>query len=427
MLFIYRFFFPLIFLFFLPGLIVKLIRRGGWKKTYMERFGFFSAERKIELKEWRGAIWIHAVSVGETNVALTLLNEWNRTNPGRRFVLSTTTTTGQEIARNKAPENVKVIFCPVDSTFAVCRTLNLLQPSALVILETELWPNLLLTAKKRGIPLVLVNSRISDKSFGGYRRFRCFFAPILNAFDRICAQTETDRERLEIISETLKEKKTVEVCGNIKFDQKTPAGQGFDYESFFGRKAVVILSSSTHDPEEDLHLKAYCRIHQEFPDTALAIVPRHAERGGDLEKLIRSYGLSCFRRSNGTGTAQPDVLLADTTGELPGFIKGADIILMGKTMAGNDEGQNIIEPAIMGKAIICGPKLKNFRQAQDLLFKEDAVLHLKDDTELENAMRTLVADAEKRTNLGKRAQNAMAKSSGALLRNIQQLEAVISR
>lgn len=427
MLLIYRIFFPLIFLFFLPGLIVKLIRRGGWKKTYMERFGFFSAERKNELKNWQNAIWVHAVSVGETNVALTLLNEWNKVNPGHKFILSTTTTTGQEIARNKAPENVKVIFCPIDSTIAVCRTLNLLRPSALVILETELWPNLVLTAKKRGIPLVLVNSRISDKSFGGYRRFRSFFAPILNAFDRICAQTETDRERLEIISETLREKQIVEVCGNIKFDQKTPSGNGFDFESVFGRKALVILSCSTHNPEEALHLDAYCKIHQEYPETALAIVPRHAERGGDLEKLILSHGLTCFRRSNGQGTEHPDVLLADTTGELPGFIKGADLILMGKTMAGNDEGQNIIEPAIMGKAIICGPKLKNFRQAQDLLFKENAVRHLNNDGELENAMRSLVANAEERSALGERARIAMAKSSGALQRNIRQLEMIISR
>ncbi|MBO5960013.1 MAG: hypothetical protein J6Q65_07810, partial [Lentisphaeria bacterium] len=300
MLLFYRLLFPVAFLFFVPGLIIKLIRRSGWKKTFAERFGIYSEERKKELADWQGAIWIHAVSVGETNLALTLLKEWNAVNPDRKYIFSTTTTTGQEIARNKAPENVKVIFCPIDSCLIVHRVLNLLKPSAIVIMETELWPNLVLMAKKRGIKLALVNTRISDKSFGGYRRFRFFFAPLLLAFDRILAQTQMDLDRLQIICPALKE--TASVSGNIKFDQMPPKREKFDYASVFGPDRTVILSCSTHSPEEQLHLSAFKAIRDRFPQTSLTIVPRHAERGAEIEKQILDAGFTCFRRSTGTGT-----------------------------------------------------------------------------------------------------------------------------
>ena len=424
MLFFYRLLFPIAFLFFIPGLILKLIRRSGWKKTYWERFGIFSAARRAELKEWRGAVWIHAVSVGETNLALTLLNAWNKTAPGRKYILSTTTTTGQEIARNKAPENVRVIFCPVDSFFAVLSTLNLIRPSGIVIMETELWPNLIRTAKKRRIPLALVNTRISDRSFGGYRRWRMFFAPILNAFDCICTQTALDRDRILAIMGT--DQKKVSVSGNIKFDQAPPERDGFDYGSVFGRKAFVILSCSTHSPEEALHLAAYKVIHARYPETALTIVPRHAERGADIEKQILDAGFTCFRRSTGTGTEQPDVLLADTTGELPGFIKSADLVLMGKTMAGNNEGQNIIEPAVMGKPVICGPELRNFREALNLLVRAEGVCRLENDEALTEAMSALLADPEGCRAMGSRASAAMAENRGAVQRTIESLENLLN-
>lgn len=425
MLFFYRLLFPIAFLFFIPGLIVKLIRRSGWKKTYWERFGIFSKERKKELKDWQGAIWIHAVSVGETNLALTLLKEWNAVNPDRKYIFSTTTTTGQEIARNKAPDNVKVIFCPIDFTLAVLRTLNLLKPSAIVIMETELWPNLILMAKKRGIRLALVNTRISDKSFGGYRRFRFFFAPLLKAFDCILAQTAMDLERLQIICPALKE--TASVSGNIKFDQKPPEREKFDYASVFGPNRTMVLSCSTHSPEEALHLDAFKQIRQEFPQATLTIVPRHAERGGDIEKQILDAGFTCFRRSTNSGTEKPDVLLADTTGELPAFIKGADIVLMGKTMAGNDEGQNIIEPALMGKPIISGPKLKNFRQALDVLVKADAVRRIGNDGELAAALRELLADCPAAEAMGQRAQGVILANRGALQTTVNALENLMNQ
>ena len=414
---IYNLLFPLIFLFYLPGLVVKYIRRSGYKKTYAERFGIFGAARRRELADWRGATWLHAVSVGETNLTLSLLKAWQAAEPDRKFVLSTTTTTAQEIARNKTdPARVKVIFCPIDWCFFVWSAMRLIRPAKLVIFETELWPQLISSAKRSGAKLVLANTRISDHSYRGYRRFRAFIAPMLRKFDRICAQTELDRERLLTIAPGIGDR--VSVCGNIKFDQAPVQGDGADFEAIFDEKGITtLLAASTHNPEEPLILDAFAALREEFPALrlVLVLVPRHAERGADIEKLIQARGLSYRRRSNGSGAERGfSVLLADTTGELARLIKGADIVIMGKTLAGNNEGQNIIEPAAMGKPVVCGPQLKNFRQALDALVKGDAVLRVMKDSELTGAVRALLADPAKRAALGERARGVMLKSRGAL-------------
>ena len=415
MLLIYNLIFPLVFLFYLPGLIVKYIRRPGYKKTYAERFGIFGAARRRELAGWHGAIWLHAVSVGETNLTLSLLKAWQAAEPDRKFILSTTTTTAQEIARNKTdPARVQVIFCPIDWCFFVWSAMRLIRPSKLVIFETELWPQLISSAKRSGAKLMLANTRISDHSYRGYRRFRAVIAPMLRKFDHICAQTELDRERLLTIAPGLEDR--ISVCGNIKFDQAPPTGTGADFEEIFGEKGITtLIAASTHNPEEPLILDTFMALREEFPQLRLVLVPRHAERGADIEKLIQARNLSYRRRSNGSGAEKGfSVLLADTTGELARLIQGADLVIMGKTLAGNNEGQNIIEPAAMGKPVVCGPQLKNFRQALDALVKGDAVQRVMKDSELADAVRSLLADPDKRAALGERARGVMLKSRGAL-------------
>ena len=419
MLFLYRLLFPIVFLFFLPGLIWKLIHRPGWKKTYGERFARFSKDRKKELKEFEGCVWLHAVSVGETNLALTVLKEWTAREPDRKFVLSTTTTTAQEIARNRAPGKTAVIFCPIDFAPFVRRTLDLLKPCALMIFETELWPNMVLMARKRGIRTALVNTRISDRSFRGYRRFRRFFAPILRSFDAIGAQTETDRERLIAVAPDIGEQVTV--TGNIKFDQLPSDKPGFDFSTVFGKDhGKIVTAASTHSPEDELIVRAFLDVRKKFPSAKLVIVPRHAERGGEIEKILAETGLNWLRRSTGGRSGEtPDVLLADTTGELPGFLKSSDLVIMGKTLAGNDEGQNIIEPALLGKPILCGPKLKNFRQAIDALKKNHAVRIVEPDSRLAAELESLLADPAAASALGEAALRTMESNRGALQKTME--------
>ena len=253
---LYNIVFPLAFLFFLPGLLIKLIRRPGTKKNYPERFAVFTKEKKERLKALNHPVWMHAVSVGETNLALTALQAWRKLDPDRRFVLSTTTTTAQEIARRKVPEGVEVIFCPIDFLPFVRKTFDVIQPSGLIIFETEIWPNLIRTAKKRGLPLALVNARMSDRSMRGYRRFRMFFAPVLRYFDAVCVQTEADRERYLMIAPDMAGR--IVVGGNIKFDQRAPENFKLpDLTAVFPAGASpVIIGASTHPYEEKMIVDA---------------------------------------------------------------------------------------------------------------------------------------------------------------------------
>lgn len=422
--FFYNLFFPLVFLFFLPGLVVKLIRRPGRKKNYPERFAIFSREKKERLKALDHPVWMHAVSVGETNLALTALQAWKKIDPERKFVLSTTTTTAQEIARQKVPDGVEVIFCPIDFLPFVRKTFRLIRPSGLVVFETEIWPNLVRTAKKLGLPTALVNARMSDHSLKGYRRFRMFFAPVLRCFDAICVQTEADRDRYRMIAPDLEDR--IVVGGNIKFDQRVPENFRIpDLTKIFpSGGSPVIIGASTHSGEEKMIVGAFRKLREQYKGALLILVPRHAERGAEIAELLKSAGMSFLRRSTGErfGEGPVDCLIADTTGELMGFLAASDIVIMGKTLAGNHDGQNIIEPAVLGKAIVCGRELRNFREAMEILRKADAVLTVETEEELRRALYMLSSDPELRVKLGRRAYEAITAHSGAIAKNIELLE-----
>lgn len=421
---IYSICFPLIFLAFLPGLIYKLIRRPGWKATFGERFGFFSADRRKEFADFHGCIWIHAVSVGETMIALELLKKYQKACPNRKFVLSTTTTTGQALARDKVPENVPVIFCPLDFSFAVNRALNLLRPGLLVIFETEIWPNLICFSRKRGIPVALVNARMSDHSSRGYYRMRCFFRPLLQQFSVIAAQSQADADRFLKVSPHA----NVKVTGNLKFDQSIPADlQGIDYSQYFrSDHPRVLLAASTHPNEELFILGVYTKLRKKYPDLHLVIVPRHAERGTEIAALLENTEFSYLRRSKSTEAQSPvDILLADTTGEMLKLMKNADVVIMGKSLAGNDEGHNLIEPALLEKPIVCGSVLRNFRFLLDVLRNADAVRTADTEEELFDTLDTLFADDNLRASLGKRAGATVNVHAGATNKIITLLEETI--
>lgn len=420
MIWLYRVFFPLVFVFFLPGLVIKLIRRAGRKRNYAERFGIFAKDRKEALSRMKGAIWIHAVSVGETNVALSLLKKWLAEHPERKFVFSTTTTTAQQIAWDKVPAGVEVFFCPLDFMLAVKKVLRMIQPSALVILETEIWPNLVALARKSGAEVFLVNGRISDHSAKGYRRFRLFFAPVLRQFSRIGVQTALDAERFKNIAPEL----PLTVTGNIKFDQIPPADlKGIDLTEFFAGDFLPVLACSTHAPEEKMMLEAFLEARKKHPELKLVIVPRHAERGNEIENLLQTAGISYYRRTSGKPLpGKVDCLLADTTGELLKFIRSSEIVLMGKTFCGNNEGQNIIEPAALGKAIITGPEMRNFKQAFSTLLERNGVMRLNSDSALADSIMKLAGSPALRQELGTHAAEAVAVHAGALRNTITILE-----
>ena len=425
--FLYNLFFPVGFLFYLPGLIVKYVRRGGAKDGFAERFAIFSKKKKRRLAEAKTDVWVHAVSVGETVAALSMIDKWLEHSPERRFVLSTTTTTGQAVARARAPESVTVIFCPLDFVPCVNRTTRLVSPSLLVIFETEIWPNLIHAAGKSGAETALVNARMSDKSSRGYKRFSFFFSPILRELSLICAQSELDAERFKAVEPSL----SPEVTGNMKFDQ-IPANAadaipdpGLD--AVFGTDPrTVILAASTHPGEEALIAEIFGRLRKTRPELKLVIVPRHAERGAEVAEKLAKTGLKTARRSTGDDAGgKADILLADTTGEMLAFINASDIVVMGKSFAGHDEGHNIIEPAAMGKPVVTGRVARNFRQTLEIMTRADAVLAV-DDEELEKTLEELADNPEKRSSLGERAEKTVENERGATDRTIELCEKLLS-
>ena len=423
MIFIYNLLLPFAFLFFVPGLILKYRNRGGWKSTFGERFSKFKSERIAELSEYKGAIWIHSVSVGETVIALGFIKRYLERYPEQKFVISTTTTTGQELARNRCPNNTAVIFCPIDFKFMVRRTLKLISPSKLVIFETELWPNLLCEAAKRGIPVALVNGRMSDHSSKGYRKASFFFAPVLRRFSVISVQTQADMERFLSVAPGT----NVVVSGNMKFDQAPPEKiEDPGLSGYFGEgEHLVLLGASTHAGEEELIAKVYSALKDEFPLLKLVLVPRHAERGADVAASLEKAGLSYVRRSQfAKAETEVDVLLADTTGEMFKFINSADIVIMGKSLAGHDEGHNLIEPALLDKPVVSGSVLRNFRFIQQVLQEADALVSVSSEEELLAELRKLAADSELRRAIGKRGGDAIRQHRGAMDRTIDLLKSL---
>ena len=424
MLFLYNILFPLIFLLFVPGLVIKLIRRPGHKSSFLERFAIFSKEKKQKLFVHRGAIWIHSVSVGETVIALSLIQKWTDLDPSKKFVLSTTTTTGQELAQQKAPKNVVVIFCPIDFILFVMRTMSLVKPSLLVIFETEIWPNLIGQASRSGVKLAMVNARLSDNSVKGYTRFKRFLAPILEKVDRFCVQSQMDKERFASLSSKL----TISAPGNLKFDQVIPSKfQDANLGQYFGDgDYLVLLAASTHPGEEALIARQFMKLKDKIANLRLVIVPRHAERWADIANELAEVGIT-FRRKTTCGTerAVVDCLLADTTGEMLTFINASDVVIMGKSLAGHDEGHNLIEPALLSKAIITGSKLSNFRFVLDILKSSNAIVTVTSDESLYDALSTLLGDEQLRIELGEKALGALAQHSGATERVIADLQAII--
>lgn len=424
MILLYNLLFPFVFIFFVPAIVFKLIKRGGVKKTFYERFSFYSKEKKKQFMALKHpVVWIHAVSVGETQLAIDFIRTWRKKNSNLSFAISTTTTTGQEFAQNKLNDICTVIFCPIDYFLMVRRTLNLLKPEVLIIFETEIWPAMIYEAKKRGTSVVQVNARISDHSFKGYQRFAHFIRPFLSLVDVSCAQTNIDAERLKTICPALNVVKT----GIMKFDQNIPLNlPEIKPDEIFGKgDFLYILAASTHGGEEKLIAEIYKKLIKDFVNIRLIIIPRHAERGSEIAGNLKNLDIPYFRRSTGEKSS-PEVkcLLADTTGEMLAFMKISDIVIMGKCFAGNDGGHNVIEPALLGKVIITGKELSNFRFVMKIMKESNALISV-DDSGIESALRKLIENPEERKRLGERAKNIVSQHIGATEKTINEVEKYI--
>jgi len=428
---LYNLLLPVAFLLYLPVFTVKLIRRGGFRRHFGERFGLYGAGQKAALRGLDRPVWIHAVSVGEAVAAVGFIRRWQQRDPALGFVLSTTTTTGHAIAERKLPAGVPLIYCPVDLPCAVWRALRRVRPRMLVLFEVEFWPNLITQASRRGVPVVLVNGRMSDRSARGYARHGWFFRGLFSRLRLFCVQSPDDVERVRrVVGGAV----PVFSCNTMKFDQ-TPDATARDRrplldEAFGPGPRLVLVAGSTHAGEEALVAGAVKALRAEFPPLRLVLVPRHHERTGEVERVLREAGLSwrLLKPAEGGGPAPADpveVLLVNTTGELMDFYAAADIAYVGKSLAGQAGGHNIIEPAIFAKPILHGSHLENFRLVADVFRAGQATVEVGRDEDFLPALRALCADPARRAELARRARAVVEAGRGAMDRTLDHLYAVV--
>jgi len=428
MFFLYNVFFPFLFLCYLPFYLVHIIKRGGLSGDYWERFGFFPAAIKDKLSSLQNKVWIHAVSVGESVATVSFIKAWQARHPEDSIVFSCGTATAFGTMKNKNLPGVTLIYCPIDFWWAVWHALNIINPKILVIFEVEIWPNLVRQAAKRGVKVCLVNGRMSDKSSQGYAKWPSVFKPIFGAFHAICLQTDEDAAR---VARVIGESPRIKVCDTMKFDQVPDVGVAdvtTVLDSVFGKgERMTFVAGSTHPGEEELVCNAFKELKPEFPRLKMVLVPRHCERAGEVEQMLRRHGLSWQLLKLADGAVREpgpvDVLLVNTTGELMNYYGAADVAYVGKSMAGQTGGHNIIEPAIFGKAIMHGAHMENFRAVAAIFQERKAAMQLENDQDIAPALRALLGDPEKRKSLGFAARQTVDRYRGAIARTLDAIDA----
>ena len=424
---IYNVLFSIAYFLMLPHFLLRMKRRGGYRARFSDRFGRYPDTLTQRLRDLGNPVWVHAVSVGEVNVAGQVMRAIRERSPQTRFVLSTTSSTGWREAEKLVTDDDVLIFYPLDFPSCVKRAFDTIRPKMLILTESEIWPNAIRTCHARSIPLYLVNARVSDKAAPGYRRLRLWFGPVLRMFTRIFAQSAIDRDRLISAGAN---PDTIEVTGSFKFDtaarsaQQEAAAKDFLTRHGIDGTHTVLLGGSTWPGEDAVLIGIFSRLRERFPDLRLVIVPRHFEKADAVQHEIERAGFTCIRKSKpGTPNSEPrtsPVLLADTTGELMGFYGNAHIVFVGKSLCEHG-AQNMIEPCLCGAATLVGPNTENFRPVMADLLDAQAIIQVKDADELEREITRLLTDPTARASLAHRATAAVQHRKGTLARVTAQL------
>lgn len=423
---IYNVLFNIGFLLGAPFYFFRLWRRGNWRDGFGQRFGKYSSKVKQALTN-RRVLWIHAVSVGEVNLAALLVRALEERLPAFKFVISTTTTTGMGELKRKVPATVEKVYYPIDRRPWVRRACAVLHPSAAILVEAELWPNFLWHARRRGFPVMLVNARISDRSFPRYRRFGFLFRDLFGSLAAVSTQSERDAQRLRQLG---CRGDAVRAVGSLKFEPPAPSDQVLDVAKllrYAGRRdgAPVLLAASTHEGEEAVLAEIFLRLRMRHPDLFLVLVPRHFERaravGSQLDRRdVRFQYRSEIRYSGEPKAGANDCLLVNSTGELRHFFPHASVVFIGKSLIGRG-GQNPIEPAAEGRAIVFGPHMQNFADIVSRFVEAEAVIQVSDEAGLERALEDLLSHETQRTELGQRARRVVDENRGALARTVDMI------
>jgi 3-deoxy-D-manno-octulosonic-acid transferase len=400
-----------------PYLAYQAIRYKKYIGSLGQRMGYLPVSFNLDGED---SIWIHAVSVGETMTVRALIADLRRRYPALRIFLSTTTMAGQQVARRNVQDVDAVFYLPLDLPFIVRRTLRLVKPRLFVMMETEIWPNLLRQCKRMGVATVMVNGRISSRSYPRYKIARPFFRRVLGDVDRFCMQTEESARRVVDIGANPAH---VVVTGSLKFDSldvpgaATLDGRGQNrvlryFRMHSGRP--VIVAGSTMREEEQMVLQVFRRIKASTPNPLLVIAPRHPERFAEVAQLARDQAFVTAKRSDLPIDAEPraDVVVLDTIGELAQVYQIATAVFVGGSLV-DTGGHNILEPAVYGKPIVFGPHMHNFKEIADAFIAQDAAVQVSGVRELEEALLALLTDPVRRARLGAAARALVESNRGA--------------
>lgn len=423
---LYSLCFTLAFLMALPYFLVRGILHKKYFSSVYQRLGMIP----IQSPGVAGGIWIHAVSVGEVLAVIPLAAALKCRWPERPLYVSTTTNTGQALALHRLADRALVFYFPLDWRFAIRQSLDRVRPSLVIIAETEIWPNFLRECSLRRVPVLLVNGRISDRSFRRYSAVRWFIKASLQRFSGLCMQTSVDGERILSLGSA---PERTEVCGNLKYDVKPPEGIS-DKVLYFRRllglaeDVFLVAAGSTMKDEELLVFQAFQTLKQVCPSAVLLIAPRHPERFRDVEQLLASLALRYVKRSTleiDMVRLNPEVILLDSMGELSTLYALADVVFIGGSLVPRG-GHNILEPALFAKPILFGPHMTNFKEMAEHFLRSQAAIQVADSWELASRLIELSKDRRLRQETGENGYHILQSNSGATERLLERVERLLS-
>ena len=409
-----------VFRLLLPLVFLRLLWRSraapDYRRRWVERLGFASASarRTSDSVAGEGVIWLHAVSLGETLAARPLVESLLQGFPGVAILVTTTTPTGSAQVRSLFGDRVLHVYMPLDTPGALRRFLGRYRPRLLILMETELWPNLLHACAQRQCPVLLANARLSQRSFRGYRRLGRFGRDMFSAISHVACQSGDDARRFAALGLP---PERLSVCGNIKYDLDLGAGVQARIAQLKAQwqctERLVFVAASTHEGEDEAVLAAFSALREQVPRALLVLVPRHPERFKAVHKLCLEAGWQTCRRSLGESPdATTAVLLGDTLGELLVLLGSADVAFIGGSLVPRG-GHNLVEPAALGVPVLSGPSLFNFAAVADALRTAGALLEVGSATELGTALCDLARDADRRAAMGQAARAVALENRGA--------------
>ena len=407
----------------MPLIVLRLLLRGvrspPYHRRWSERFGFFDAPG------FNGSLWVHAVSVGEVNAAEPLIKALRKDYPNAPLVISTVTPTGMARVHQLFGDAVFHVYLPYDLPFAVNRFLQRIRPQLALIVETEIWPNLYHACHKRGVPMMIVNARLSDRSLRGYRFLRGTVRSALRCVQVIAAQSVADAARYRLLGA---EPQQIVVSGNMKFDMRIPpdaAAAGASMRRQWGCERPVWMAASTHEGEELAVLDAHLQVLKQFPDALLLIAPRHPERFKLVEHAVHTLGFSMATHSaDGLPAAAHQVFLIDAMGLLMPFYAAADLAFVGGSLVPIG-GHNVLEPAALARPVLVGPHTFNFAEITLTLIREGGAECVDSSDQLGADVLRLLLDDEKRAQMGRVAHQVFDRERGAVRRVTQMVDALL--